>query len=106
MSSLIRLINDIRKKPVLYIGQKSISNLYMFLNGYRHACYEHGLSSSEDEKIFRDFQEWTQQYFSIKISQSWSNIILFHSPNEDYAFDQFFELFNQFINETQAKQES
>lgn len=99
MNSYHELLQQIKKKPGLYIGNASISNLYMFLIGYQFARRQLNVPTSAEEQEFQRFQPWLQEKFGLKTSQSWSQIILFHSTNEQDAFDRFFHLFAEFLQE-------
>lgn len=92
------LLQQIQKKPGLYIGNPSISNLYMFLNGYQFARRQLNIPVSVEEKELQHFQAWLQEKFALKTSQSWSQIILFHSIDEREAFERFFDLFAEFLH--------
>ena len=93
------LLYQIKKKPGLYIGNPSIENLYMFLTGYSFARRELNVSPSAEENEFRQFQPWLQKKFNLKTSQSWSQIILSFTLNEEDGFKRFFELFEEFTEE-------
>ena len=97
MSKLINLLYEIKKKPAIYIGEMSITKLSMFLGGYHYAYWELGIAQSGDDQLLEAFQGWIQTRFNVQISQSWNNIILFHSPNAQEAFENFYELLNEFL---------
>ncbi len=96
MSGYNDFLQQIKKKPGLYIGNPFISNLYMFLNGYQFARRQLNIPISAEEKAFQQFQPWLQEKFALKTSQSWSQIILFHSTDERDAFERFFGLVEEF----------
>jgi hypothetical protein len=94
------LLNDIKARPGMFLGNVSIVRLRSFLDGYRSARADLGLPLTEQEKAFNEFQAWIQQRFKITSSQGWDRIILFHSTDERSALDLFFELFDHFQSET------
>jgi hypothetical protein len=47
----------------------------------------------------REFQDWIQEKYDILDSKSWANIILENSTGEEEAFNNFFELFDEFRNQ-------
>jgi hypothetical protein len=98
MHDLYTVIEKIKKAPAMYLGRKSIICLQAFLSGYSVAQYELGGQSTQQEQDFREFPEWIRQRFNVETSQSWANIILFYSEDESQALDQFFILFDEFIN--------
>ena len=100
---LYELIRKIQKRPALYLGQKSLSHLQVFLDGYTFARRQSGIPLSDQEKEFEGFQEWMEQRFKQPNNQSWTKIILFYSEDEAQALDLFWELFDQFVKEYQKQ---
>ncbi len=47
MSGLFEMLNKIHKKPGMYIGRASASDLFMFIVGYRTAREELGVEPTE-----------------------------------------------------------
>ncbi len=108
MSSFYELIQKIKKRPSMYLGKPAISNLRSCLAGYIFARRELGISQTEQEKKFTEFQGWIQKKFNITSSQSWDKVILFYSEDERTALERFFELFEEFLsadNETRLELE-
>ncbi len=95
-NSLYDLIHKIQKRPSLYLGKPSVCNLRSCLAGYILARRELGISQTEEEQQFTEFQTWIQTKFNISSSQSWDKIILFYSEDERSALDSFFKLFEEF----------
>lgn len=92
-----KFLEDIKKKPGLYIGTKSLISLTYFLDGIFYTL--HYLNGQKEYPNFLEgFQEWIQIRFDITSTQHWSNIINFYSSNDVNAFDLFFELLNEFLN--------
>jgi hypothetical protein len=99
MTKFYQLLDRIQKKPAMYIGSPSISNLFMFLCGYQHARDLLETTDTEQEKEFAEFQPWLQKKFAVNTSASWAKIILFYSTDESHAFDSFFDLLEEFIKD-------
>jgi hypothetical protein len=99
MTKFYELLDRIQKKPAMYIGSPSISNLFMFLCGYQHARDLLETPVTEQEEEFAEFQPWLQKKFAVNTSASWAKIILFYSTDESHAFDSFFDLLEEFIKE-------
>jgi hypothetical protein len=98
MNSLFPLLEKIKTKPGLYIGKASIADLRMFIVGYRFARSEAKLSLTEAENDFyKNFQPWLQLRLNVRTSNAWDKIILFTVPNEQQAFDYFFQLLEEFL---------
>ncbi|MEG4999865.1 hypothetical protein [Microcoleus sp. B4-D4] len=99
MTKLYELLDRIQKKPGMYIGSPSISNLFMFLCGYQHARDLLETPFTEQEEEFAKFQPWLQKRFAVNTSASWAKVILFYSTDESQAFDTFFDLLQEFIKD-------
>lgn len=97
--SLLELLAEIEKRPDMFLGKRSIENLKVFLDGYALAQYHHQVEISDDWKLLGRFQEWVQTKYNIQLTQSWANILLFHSPDEYHALDLFFQDFKEFLDE-------
>ena len=98
MIQLYDLLQNIKEKPGMYLGSASVTDLFIFLCGYKCACREMGLPLSEQEKEFREFQPWLQEKFKISTSASWAKIIMLYSTNESYGLELFFKLLAEFLH--------
>lgn len=96
MSSFYQLISNIEKRPSMYLGKPSISNLRSFLSGYIFARRELKQPQTQEEKEFSEFQDWVKSKYKISSDQSWDAIILFFSEDENRALLNFFKLFKEF----------
>ena len=97
MLNLYDLLSKIKQRPSLYLGKRSLSHLHTFLDGYTFACRQLGITLTEQEKKFEEFQEWIEIRFDQPSTQSWSRIILFYSEDETDALNRFFNLFEEFL---------
>lgn len=91
------LLQSIRQRPGLYIGYPSITNLFMFLSGYKFSRQAQGLTLTLEETEFQEFQPWLQKRFNVNTSASWARIILLYTIDEVHGFTVFFELLDEFI---------
>lgn len=104
MSTLFDLIEKIKTKPGLYLGSASITNLRMFLLGYRFARTEAGITNTEAESDFyKNFQPWLQNRLSIRTVNAWDKLILLTCIDEKAAFDYFFQLLNEFLQRDKSQ---
>ncbi|MBW4476357.1 MAG: hypothetical protein KME54_05650 [Tolypothrix brevis GSE-NOS-MK-07-07A] len=98
MSRLFEVLQKIHRKPGMYIGHASVSDLFMFLVGYKTALRELKIESTEDEMDFyREFQPWLQQKYHVSTSNSWAKIIMLYCVNEKEGFESFFKLLDEFL---------
>ncbi len=90
------LLQRIKQRPGMYLGQASITRLRMLLMGYSMARGELGLPLTKQEKQFAQFQKWIQQKYQINTTQGWDNIILSQAKSEKLALELFFDLLQEF----------
>ena len=104
MSILFDLLKKIKTKPGLYLGTASITNLRMFILGYRFARSELGIANTEAESDFyKNFQPWLQNRLSIRTVNAWDKIILLTCIDEKAAFDYFFQLLDEFLQRDKSQ---
>lgn len=87
MMKTMTLLNSIKQRPEIYIGQKSLSRLISFIRGY-----EYSFKSS----IFEGFYEFVCKYYKFygNITKDFEKVILLYSGfNEALAFDNFYRIF-------------
>ena len=97
MSTRFELLEKIKVKPGLYLGRASLTDLRMFVVGYRHARSELKVANAADEvDFYRNFQPWLQVRLNVRTSNAWDKIILFTMVDEKRAFEYFFELLEEF----------
>ena len=99
-NSLYQLLEKIQKRPAMYLGGRALSRLEAFLGGYFVAKKELALPLTPEEEHFTHFQDWLQIKFQIQSNQSWAKIILFYTTDEAQALDRFFDLWQEFLQET------
>ena len=94
--SVVSFIEKTRSKPALYLGKKSLTAYRAFIDGWMFDKWD----NINDASLLRDFQTRIQERYNIRTSHHWSDIILFHSLNDQEAFDHFCELWDEFLAET------
>ena len=92
---IYNLLMDIRKRPGVYLGQKSLTLLHSFLGGYIVRLAEEGYTDVD----LNDFQNYIANRFNIQSAHSWAHIIRFYSGSEAEAFDRFYELLDEYLSE-------
>ncbi len=93
------LLMDIRKRPGVYLGQKSLTLLHSFLGGYIVRLAEEGYT----DVYLRGFQNYISNRFNIQSAHSWAHIIRFYSASEAEAFDRFYELLDEYLSKNGEK---
>lgn len=99
---LYEILQEIKKRPGMFLGRNSITRLRSFLDGYMGAREDLGLPQTKQEQAFNSFQDWIQTRFNITSSHGWNDIILFYLADERDALDKLFELFEKFQNGEKA----
>ena len=102
MNELIEYLYKIRNKPVLYFGNRRtlthLSNfIFGFVTGREGTNKEIDVSTNWFNTANGSFQEFVVKKYQITFSQSWYNIIEFHSSSENEAFDLFYKLLDEFL---------
>jgi hypothetical protein len=90
--TIYELLDIVRKKPGLFIGEPSLTALRGFIDGFRYA-----LSSVsnpfevEDPPFTKGFDDWIAARFGFRESTSgWKNMLLSSLDAEAAAFERFF----------------
>ncbi len=87
----------------MYLGRHSVFSLQAYLDGYYYARRELGVPLTEQEYEFQEFLKWIRERFQVETGQLWASILLFHSADERSAVEQFFSLFEEFINRKKVR---
>ncbi|WP_338285371.1 hypothetical protein [Luteolibacter sp. LG18] len=87
------LLAEIRRRPGLYFGEKSISGLYFYRTGFIAGAK----GDSQSLPLPDDFDDWVAYRARFSESTSgWRNMLLEKSGgDEELAFDRFFELLDE-----------
>lgn len=98
MNGIFEILEKIQVKPGMYIGKASVSDLFMFLVGYKTARRELEIELEQREADFcENFQPWLQRKFEVLTTvKSWATIILLQCQDEKEAFYYFFKLLDEF----------
>jgi hypothetical protein len=89
------LLEQIRQRPAMFVGKRSLSALSQFLNGYGFALRTHGLEY--DLGLPMDLHDWVAYRLGFRESTSgYTNMILERTQHdESAALDRFFELLDE-----------
>ena len=95
-------IEQVRRRPGLYFGTKSLTAFFYHYQGYSWACSQHRIDAHcFDLRIPDDFNDWVAyrtRYGSMP--SCWLTMILEATASEDEAFDRFFELLDEYPQRT------
>lgn len=110
MEKLNEVMVQIKKRPGMFLGKKSLERLSWYLEGYE-LCRN---SAGEGEfKFSEEFQKFVEEKYKIKSYNlkgriSYVKIIMFFSfaQCECTALDRFFELYDEFMEIKLAEKDS
>jgi hypothetical protein len=95
--NFISLLEEIRKRPTLYLPRRSIFDLQAFYYGYDYFRLHKSESCDNSHlKEFEDFLDWIREICPVKTNMSWANLLFVYSTDERSAFDKFFELLDNY----------
>jgi hypothetical protein len=88
------LLDVIREKPALYLGEHSLTGLWHFLHGFHSAERIHDLeAASQMPTDFHDWVAYRLHYF--ESTSGWRRMILDQIPDERAALERFYELLDE-----------
>lgn len=92
------MIDLVRDRPAMYMGDYSISKMDAYLHGYLKATDDSGVEVKSTGPPFGRFHDWVAARFDWHESTAgWCNIILKENDhNEKLALDNFFTLIEEF----------
>lgn len=96
MSSIVLILKKIEEKPELYLGEKSLSKLRSFIDGYLTCEQDNNLTNSSI--VFQKFIDYFNNQYGLQSYSDYHMILYKEFKSESVAFDKFFELFNKFLN--------
>ena len=98
INNQFELIELIKKRPGLYIGNNNITSMQNFLDGYDFACLLNEIEHNNVYPLFWYFHEWTKEKYNWTSSTAgWKNIILQENGNDEIkSLEVFFELIDEF----------
>lgn len=86
------LLSDIKARPAVYLGKKSLTRLEHFLHGVAFALGENSFSLTPEG--FSDYVAW---YYKDRSTRNEFDIVFFHEAGDSEAFDKYFELLDAFL---------
>ena len=95
---ITELIAIIRPRPGMYIGKNNIFCFKAFIDGWYFRL------ESEDVKIeiLNDFYIWLQKKYSIYDNRNWDELLFLIFKDEKKALDNFFILFDDFMDSNEG----
>lgn len=101
MDAIYRILKEIKKRPGMYLGEKSITRLRNFLDGY--LISKHDMDKNYNTSFYK-FASFVGEYYDDSSNKGWNRIILENSEDEAKAVDIFYELIDKFIEKKYEKE--
>ncbi|MGL4555210.1 MAG: hypothetical protein ACRC33_28925 [Gemmataceae bacterium] len=97
MASDESILDRLRKRPGMFLGECSLTALWHFINGYHFALTRHAIRDEGDPLTLpRDFHDWVAYRLRFTSSTSgWRDMILSRSGSEESALNRFFTLLDE-----------
>ncbi|MCL2373104.1 MAG: hypothetical protein FWC78_06845 [Defluviitaleaceae bacterium] len=99
MEDIFKLLNRIRESPVFYFGgRESLPLLRAYICGYAEKQWELDNDSTLTFALY-GFQQFVQKKYGFGelTPHCWSKIIDFHSSSDREAFETFYKLLDEFL---------
>jgi len=95
--SIYDVLNRIRRKPGLYIGDAKLTRLDSFIAGYLAGLAKGGLTFRREAPDFHRYHDWIARRLGYTESTSgWYMMICGRCSGEHEAFDRFYGLLDEF----------
>ena len=99
MDKFLDVLKQIRKRPHLYIGSRSLDRLDLFITGYLMCQSTDTPHRSSIDIVWKAFDDFVHKKYNTVLTISMAMIIAENSPDDEIAFDTFFELLDEFLEE-------
>lgn len=96
MDTFLSLLEAIRLRPGMYLGEPTIESLDAFIMGWRIASDEKAIT---DAQLWYDFYEWISSRFKVEGTLGWMRPIRMYSSDSVDALDQFFKYWDEYVKE-------
>ncbi len=102
--SLYGWFHLIRQKPPMYLGECSVTRLFLFVTGLEFGVHSCDCLMRDRDNFFFGFNPWVAQRLNHPESTTgWAQMILDRSANEAEALEHFFILLDEFKKETNGE---
>lgn len=96
--SIITVLGQIEKNPLIYLGGKDVRFLRAFIDGYLTCDKDN--KKDDSSTIIENFKNYFWDIYDECSYFDVFSVLLNQYQSQNEAFDRFFELFNKFIGES------
>jgi len=93
---ILDVLAEIRARPGITLGRKSVQTLYAFLTGFAFARRE--MDDADGRQFLAGFNNWVRERYKVKSSQGWAKIIAFHCVDESEKLPLFWKLLDEYVS--------
>ena len=94
IEDIFDVLEIIRERPQLYFGEKSVTKLGYFLDGYRFAMERTTGVICSFERLFQLFTEY--KYREVFSKNHWVSMLKYYNVRDDIGLDIFFVFLTEF----------
>ena len=98
MEQMMEILEDVRKHPCIYLGQKSVVLLYAFISGYAVCQRRTTGMDSNASSGFEKFVKTKYHLDQLETTHNWASVIRFFSMSDTEAFDTFYDLLDEYLS--------
>ena len=91
------LLEKVRERPNIYLGEKDLSRLRFLLIGYSLREREINPECRRHDGFWQGFDRYVEQYYRVNTTQGWCQIIESFSSSRANAFDTFFLRYDEYL---------
>lgn len=91
------LLEKIRVRPAMYLGEKDLTRLEFLLDGYCLREMEREPGYVHNNGFWDGFCRYVEGYYHVTTTQGWRRIIQFYSVSRADAFDTFFRRYDEYL---------
>ncbi len=91
------LLEKIRARPGMYLGEKDLTRLKCLLDGYCIREMERNPDYVQNNRFWHGFCRYVEDCYRVTSTQGWCRIIEFYSSSRADAFDNFFLRYDEYL---------
>lgn len=91
MTVIEELLDAVKLRPQIFLGQATIDRLSAFIVGWSIASKD-----AESDQQMEAFQSWVSKLYDQPNIHAWDRLIKLNCIDENKALDRFFELWDEF----------
>lgn len=103
MNFMRSILAEMRTRPGMWLGECTMENLYVFMNGYMYQRFQ---EQDIIPEFYLGFQEYIEKKYNVITRQHWSKILNFYSDSEEEALKKFFQHLDEYTKIDENRENS